>query len=374
MHVLIIGSGVPSEKYPLNGGFAFGQAKELAIAGCDVTYFAIDLRSFRRRRPWGIKNGYESKGLKWYFISVPIGAIPIKYLCKIGSWALSLLYNRVYKNTRPDIIHAHFMELGCMASYLAKKRNIPLVITEHSSVMNRAIISKDVKECAQKGYSQASTVIAVSHKLANNIKEKIGIECVVVPNMIKSEIFSHVQRKKHTGFRIVTTSNLIYLKRTINLIKAVESIHSTYNNICLDIIGDGPLKEELMQYVENNGLNDFIKFHGYLSSQAIAQVYTEADCFALVSTTETFGVVWVEAMMAGLPVIATRCGGPEDFVNESNGLLIDVDNQEQLCKAIEYMHNNSSQYDSELLKSFAKDNFSPDKVAQKIIKIYNDIV
>ena len=65
----------------------------------------------------------------------------------------------------------------------------------------------------------------------------------------------------------------------------------------------------------------------------IVKVYEECDCFVLPSAGETFGVVYVEAMAAGLPVIATRCGGPEDFVNEDNGILI--------ISEIKDMHNES---------------------------------
>lgn len=86
-------------------------------------------------------------------------------------------------------------------------------------------------------------------------------------------------------------------------------------------IGDGHLRSVLMEYVWKHDLHDIVMFHGILSPMEIVKVYEECDCFVLPSAGETFGVVYVEAMAAGLPVIATRCGGPEDFVNEDNGIL-----------------------------------------------------
>lgn len=374
MKIIVLGSGVPSVSYPLLGSFAFGQAKALAEDGHDVTYFALDLRSFFRRRAFGISNGVESNGLKWYIISIPIGAIPIGLLCRIGGYAFSILYRRVFKAEKPDIIHAHFMEIGCMASSLAKKNKIPLIITEHSSIMNRSVLPRGFKKCAEKAYNNASAVIAVSEKLANNIKELTGINCAVIPNMINTSVFSKADTTEHKGFRLVTTSNLIPLKRTIDLIKSVELLSTNYPDISLDIIGDGFLKNELKQYVDTHGLSKRVLFHGYLPSEQIAKIYSISDCFALVSSTETFGVVYVEALASGLPVIATRCGGPEDFINNNNGLLIEVEDLQALQSAIIYMYKHATDYPKETLKQFAVDSFSPHAIVKRLVSLYQKFI
>lgn len=136
MRVLIVSGGKPTKKYPFIGNFAFEQAVALADSGTDVTFFGIDLRSFRRKRPYGISYGVAGK-VRWYVISIPIGAVPLSLLCFIGAKALSYLYSKVYKNRKkPDIVHAHFTEIGQMAASLVKKIDVPLVITEHSSAMN----------------------------------------------------------------------------------------------------------------------------------------------------------------------------------------------------------------------------------------------
>ena len=74
MRVLIVSGGKPTKKYPFIGNFAFEQAVALADSGTDVTFFGIDLRSFRRKRPYGISYGVAGK-VRWYVISIPIGAV-----------------------------------------------------------------------------------------------------------------------------------------------------------------------------------------------------------------------------------------------------------------------------------------------------------
>lgn len=86
-----------------------------------------------------------------------------------------------------------------------------------------------------------------------------------------------------------------------------------------------------------------------------------------------FGVAYVEALAAGLPIIATKCGGPEDFVDDSNGILVEVDNIKQNTDAIVKIYSNISNYKEEDLKDFVKSRFSPNVVANKLQNIYKGI-
>lgn len=373
MRVLIVSGGKPTKEYPLNGNFAFEQAQALADSGTDVTFFGVDLRSFRRKRSYGISYGVTGK-VRWYVISIPIGAVPLSLLCFIGAKALSYLYSKVYKNRKnPDIVHAHFTEIGQMAASLVKRINVPLVITEHSSAMNHKNINKTLQKCALKGYKMAARVVAVSHPLSQNIKRYTGIDAIVIPNMIKLDVFGKCEHRDHRGYRFVTTGALIERKRTLNTIKAIEAIHKLGYNVHLDVIGDGHLRSALMEYVWKHGLREIVMFHGLLSPTDIVKVYETCDCFVLPSSGETFGVVYVEAMAAGLPVIATCCGGPEDFINEDNGILIDVDDTEQLLNAFLSFINAQKHYSPTRLRNYVKENFGPEHLALRLNRLYKEI-
>lgn len=374
MNIMVVSSGLPTEKYPMLGIFELDQAKALQQEGNRVTFLVVDLRSIRRWRKWGFSKG-QKDGVDYYVFNFPGGRIPLKFLCKIGAKCLNIIYKRAAKtNGKPDLFHAHFTEMGCITSRLAQKEGIPYVVTEHSSKMNQYIVDSDLRECAKEAYGSASAIISVGTALANNIYRHTGFKPIVVPNIIDTNLFSQCQRIVHSGFNLVTTSNLITLKRTWQILQALAMIDASDIDYHLTVIGDGPERDSLIHWCSVLNLTDRVTITGYQPREVIASIYETADVFILVSSTETFGVAYVEAMAAGLPVIATKCGGPEDFVNEQNGVLVEVDNIVQISQAIEYMHKNASSYNVELLREFVRSRFSQSAIALRLHEIYSKIV
>ena len=94
----------------------------------------------------------------------------------------------------------------------------------------------------------------------------------------------------------------------------------------------------------------------------------------LASRSETFGVAYIEAMAAGLPVIATRCGGPEDFVTEENGILIPVDDESTLTSAMERMMLRREDYDSAAISADIRRKFAPETIAARLTELYEGVL
>ena len=150
-------------------------------------------------------------------------------------------------------------------------------------------------------------------------------------------------------------------------IRAFAELCKTKEDVKLIIAGDGPQRDALGKLVEDLHLTKRIEFAGKLDRHAIKEVFAKSDCFVLMSRSETFGVVYIEAMASGLPVIATRCGGPESFVNENNGILVDVDSIDQLVEAMKKMMK--TKYDAKELRQFCLDNFAPEVIAKRIARL-----
>lgn len=372
MRVFVISRGVPTENDPLNGIFEFDQAKALSSEHIDVVMLVIDFRSRIYKRKYGYFH-YIKDQVKVFELSLPLGvyrrALPILQLL------LLFVYNQAVKKIgKPDIIHSHFYSIAAISSCLKKKR-IPFVITEHSSKLNRNIneISKLDQRLARKAY-QGATVIAVSDLLKRSLDKNFKTNAIVIDNIIDNECFQNHQRENKNEFRFISVGNLIPRKGFDILIKSFKKAFDNEKDVYLDIIGEGDERANLERIIISEGLSHRIRLLGQMNRIEIGRVMINSNAFVLASLRETFGVSYVEAMMTGLPVIATRCGGPETFVDETNGILINPNETETLTDALKYMYDKAKNYDSALISRTAQERFSPNNIANQLIKNYKNIL
>ena len=138
-------------------------------------------------------------------------------------------------------------------------------------------------------------------------------------------------------------------------------------NIVLTIIGDGPEKDKLKLLSHKLEVNNRINFIGYQKKIVVADIIRDHDALVLSSQVETFGVVLIEAMSAGLPVIATKCGGPESIVLPETGMLVESNDKNKLFNAMRIMIENYDNYDSKIIRQIAINTYG-DKAYGKNIK------
>lgn len=368
MKVAIISRGMPTRQDPLNGIFEFDQAKALVQAGLEVAFVAIDFRAPSFKRKYGLFK-YENAGVKIFELSLPINvyrkAIPI--LQRL----LFIPFRAMLKSFgKPEIVHAHFYSIAAIASILKRKYGIPFIVTEHSSKLNKPAsqISDLDKRLAAKAYQNCDQLICVSETLRKSILNNFGHDSIVIPNIVDNNSFRYYEQTKIVSpFVYVSVGNLISIKAFDKLIEAFVQVKK---NAKLIIIGDGPERESLQCQIDTFQLGNQVELLGRLNRDEINIVYQKSHVFVLPSQSETFGVSYIEAMYAGLPVIATRCGGPESFVNESNGLLVSVNNEAELANAMRIMRQNYHNYDPKQISDNCIALFSSKVVAEKIVKFY----
>lgn len=373
MNILVVSNGYPTAKYPLYGIFELDQARALADAGHHVIFAAVDMRSIRRWRKWGY-GFFEKDGMEIGTINVPVGAVPWKLKGFVGNLAFRSLYRRISKKYgRPDLIHAHFSECALNVVETCKRENIPYVVTEHSSAVNRDDLNGAEIARIRYVYQNASAVVAVSRALAKRIEYYSGVKAVVIPNIIDFSVFS-AERKPHEGFRFVSAGCLNTRKGFDVLLAAFRKCTVSGMKAELLIMGDGPERKPLENLVKEFGMTQQVRFFGEYARSQFAEELSRSDTFVLASRSETFGVVYAEAMAGGLPVIATRCGGPEDFVDESSGLLVNVDDIDALAEAMMVMYKGSSSYNGAEISRCAKERFSGDHIAGELTKVFRKAV
>lgn len=374
MYILVISRGYPTEKYKMNGIFEFDQAKALAAVGHKVVYAAVDVRSIRRWRKWGIERK-AIEGVRIYAINLPGGRIPKTILQKMSILGLNILYRTIVNEQgKPDIMHAHFAGIGYTASRLKKKTNIPLVITEHFSAIMQPKIDKRLFQTASQAYDSADVLITVSPALKDVIKKRFDKDAINIPNIVDTRLFTFIPQKDSKFFRFVSVGGLKESKRMDLAIKAFEGTFKDNENVTLTIFGEGPERANLESLIQKYNIGNRVKLMGLQSRECIFEYFKKSDCFVLASQTETFGVAYIEALASGLPVIATKCGGPESFVNDKNGILVPVDDIDALMNAMKYMYYNANRYNRELIAEEVRKQFSPSAIANRLTDLYKDLL
>lgn len=369
MKILVVSRGFPTKRYPLNGIFEWDQAKALKEYGHEVIFVAIDLRSIRRKRKFGL-SVFEQDGIKVYNYNLPIGKMPYA-IAKIFSWkAYSKVLKKIFKTQNIDIAHYHF-GVGATAKAIKAKNKYGLnyIVTEHSSWINNNTITNSERKRLKELYANSVANIAVSPNFRDKLQKMYEEKFVYIPNIVDLQAFENVSKRPHDGFTFISVGNLIKSKGMDKLIEGFKIIHEKYSDSKLIIVGDGEEKQNLQSIVAREGLSDSVTFTGRKTREEIAEYMSVSDAFVLMSKSETFGVVYIEAMACGLPVIATKCGGPEGFVDDTNGILVEVDNINQLVNAMEYMISDIAEFNSENIKNYCKNNFSQQVVAGKITEL-----
>ena len=275
----------------------------------------------------------------------------------------------------PDVLHSHVaLETGLATQQIARRRQIPYVITEHSSEVLNGIACSDRVEKARKVYSEAECVIAVSEVLGEQILQiSPDANVRIIGNMVGAEVFKlqATPRLESGGIIIVSVGSLTINKRYHDAIDALSRLpRDVLDRLEYRIIGEGVERHRLEKLVQSTGVQT--TFLGNLMHREAMLEMAQADIFLHPSAYETFGIVAAEAMSLGIPIVATRCGGLEKFVTNEVGTLVDVGDVEDLHDALSAMINDFQWWKGRKpsIAHLAELQFHEQVVATKLAEIY----
>lgn len=379
MHIMFIPSWYSNVRNKVHGSFFKEQASELQKAGVKVTVAYNEVWPLtmigKIHEEKGLNYNIED-GLKTYryknYNYIPKNALMFKVFNK----RMEKLYKEIVKKEGPiDIIHAQSsLWGGISAAYISEKYNIPLVITEHSSVERGPYVKNSYVPFIRDSYKKAKKVITVGNGLKNEIQALSGRNDIeVIGNLVDLSKFTIKKRIQNEKFIFFSLAFLEGEKGFDTLIKSFAKKFKDKEAV-LYIGGDGSQRSWLEALTVENGVKDQIIFLGALSRDDVSKWMNKCDCFVLPSRYETFGVVYIEALASGRPVIGALNGGAEDIINNLNGYLVPIDDIDKLAEKMLELYKKIDSYNEEEIRSDCLKRFSPEVIVNKIISVYKEVL
>jgi len=283
--------------------------------------------------------------------------------CKKG-FSLKFLFkcHQELKRIKPDIIHTH---LGIIIYFL------PYIYLNKCKCFHTVhnIPQKDGKRIYNFFYKKKVMLIGISETIAQMIREFYNIKysIPVIYNPVNLCKFKEILPAKYNNtITLIIVARLCLQKNHKLLLEAFSKIIK--ENVQLKIVGDGPLKNELIEYASNLGISKKVEFLGQRDD--IVYLLKSSDIFVLSSLWEGLPLSVLEAMAAGLPIISTDVGGVKDIVKD-NGILVERGNAKKLYEAIIKLVGNSSLREEMGKKSLEYAKFYDSSVmAKKHVELY----
>jgi L-malate glycosyltransferase len=293
-------------------------------------------------------------------------------------WGLFIGFRRlVKKGLKPDIIHSHVSTTSVPAILLGKIYKIPVIVTEHwSGFPKRTLTSVDLIK-ARYVMNRAKVVLPVSKFLKQAI-EGYGIKghFHVVPNTINMDNFypsPAVKQNDDSKKRMLLVANLIPQKGIPELLNALSRIRQKRNDFTLDLVGPEIKPFNYEEMAKDLKLDSAVRFHkGFKTSEEVGEWMRRCDFFVLPSLMETFGVVYIEAMACGKPVIGMDLPALREIIDQETGLVVPLGNDKALDEAIEAMLDNCRYYSPEKIIGHVRLKYNYASVGDMLNQVYQE--
>jgi glycosyltransferase involved in cell wall biosynthesis len=387
MHVLIITSSYPLAKGQVGGIFYRTQVQALKAQGVQVGVVAPNFVSLRRLGDY-LRSCFK-KGGEYIDDGVPVVAqefpsfvMAIPY---VNYWiwryfAKKLAASYIRKHGIPDIIHAHTTVFaGVFAEYLSKKIRRPFVITEHASHFGRHRYPRWQLTLAKKAVLSADQFIVVSAFLKKSIESSLRVDLTrakVIPNVLAShftELPINVRAIPQKAC-FINIGSMNENKGQARLIEAFSILLQDYSDVSLIIVGNGELEKSLKERVAQLGLECQVEFKGHVQNESIPELFKQCDALVVASRYETFGVVAIEAMAAGLPVITTPCGGVESVLPAGAGFVSNGYGAKDIATSMREFVGVGVGRSAKEIQLHAVSLYGPVNVASQLLRVYEQLV
>jgi L-malate glycosyltransferase len=372
MNILVLTHSYPDQNHKWRGIFVREQVRALSLKhDIIVVYFKVDYSHFSPFSVYSFLKKVDGRVTE-YEVTVN-KSFPVITQIKSLSNTYRFIKNEILNQIKIDIIHSHLSYPGgFLGTILQVKNKIPNILTEHSRIKSY-FRSWFHKQCVKFTLRKATCVISVSKPLKEEIVSLCHRQVEVIHNIVDIGKFELIKPKPEGTLNIGFLGALKNDNKGLDLLLKSASLLER-KEFFLHIGGDGILIDSYKKMARELGIDSNCKFYGEISRNDIADFYSGLDLFVLASRYETFGIVLIEAMACGIPVIATKCGGPEEIVTTSTGMLIQKDNIEELKNAIMTMSESIGSYNKGTIRNYANENFGQEVFIKRVSDLYQKIL
>lgn len=372
MKILIIASWYPTVDQPLNGIFFQQRARALARMGCQVSVAAPDVRLRLHGKKSGISVCHQEGITEYRYLKRNMTPFWEEGIAKQQIAMIRKIYRQVCKDSgKPDVIHLESARCAYAAVALANAENIPLTYTEHYSGILNSLPGSFLDRSMGLAVDAADHVFLISSAMKRRLappEEK----CTFLPNAVDFNDFS--LSTPSTPFVFGALGGLSAIKGYDILLRAFAKVHDKFPDCLLEIGGDGPEKEPLLSLRRELGLEKWVHLPGRIPTEQRSVFYSGKSAFICSSLTETFSIVTIEAFASGLPVVATKCGGPEDLVNDTNGYLVEKGDPDALAAGMIKMLENRNTFDSAKIRKVACELYDETSIVNRQLAYFENLV
>ncbi|MDP6544971.1 MAG: glycosyltransferase family 4 protein [Phycisphaerae bacterium] len=390
--------------FPLQGSgsgiYALNVALELLRAGHEVMAivpehrpvdeYPFETRAIIFRDPDGAGGGAQLDFNFPCFTTHPRSTITFAELSDtqmeayVRAWRVAI--GDAITDFKPDVIHAHHV---WVTPCIAAETHVPYIVTCHGTDLLGFAQCARYREMALAGANGAHKIIAISRQVKTDVVETYGVadnravliwngfgvdHFKLIPDATKTAVLAEHNLPPADGPLISFVGKFTEFKGIDVLLRAAKIYEQHLGGAMTVLAGDGQLWDEMHALRDELDLTG-VHFLGHQSQDKVSRIYNAADVSVVPSRFEAFGLVAIEALACGTPVVATNEGGLPDFINDEVGALVPVDDPEALAAAIiSEIEQNSKQTKGPNANRYAYQNFTWETQVAMMIDLYREAI
>jgi glycosyltransferase involved in cell wall biosynthesis len=386
MHVLVLPSWYPTDADPLAGVFFREQVNALRQAGLDVRVAVpqryLSSRLYREaRKVLPLIERAEEDDVPVYRWSMGVGfggRFPAALQYRISLLAAEYSFRRyVAEQGMPELIHAHsILWGGVFAAHFKQRFDIPFVVTEHSTAYYDGVVSPFELRLSARVLAGADARTVVSPQLGEQLEAEFGAAARPwswLPNLVERRFIPADRPRREAvcdRFVFLAIGSLVERKGYPVLLRAFAQAFPEAGDTRLRIAGDGPLRADLERLAAELGIAERVDFLGPCDRDVVLAEIQRADALAHAAPFESFGVIFVEALACGLPIVAASSGGAHAIIHPGNGILTPPDDVASLARGMLELRAKIANYDADVISRECHARFGEAAYVEHVRQLY----